>query len=140
MGTKRRIKDRGKSGHLRPEIVAAWMAGDVAALQFALHSSPWEPSPFPYEIAGPLGCDEDDEPPDNPDKQKSLARALSWQRKLLAAVGWPDCRPEYEKNLARAQKIGDAEEIEYRREVLAGFEATRAEWAQRIKAAHVAPE
>jgi hypothetical protein len=140
MGSKRRILNRSKSGHLRPEIVAAWMAGDIAALQFALRLSPWEPSPFPYEIAGPLGCDEDDAPPDNPEDRKSLARSLSWQRKLLAAVGWPDCRPQYEKNLVRAQKIAvgiiypesqDAAlaEVEYRRQVLDEFDATRAKWA-----------
>jgi hypothetical protein len=134
MGTKRRIKDRGKSGHLRPEIIAAWMSGDIAGLQFALRLSPWEPSPFPYEIAGPLGCDEDDPPPDDPEAQKSLARSLSWQRKLLAAVGWPNCRPRYEKNLDRAERIAAGEfggddaqvEVKYRRQVLDEFEATRA--------------
>ena len=139
MSTKRRVIDR-KSSHLRPEVIAAWMAGDIAALQFALRLSPWEPSPFPYEIAGPLGCDEDDEPPDDPEDRKSLARSLGWQRKLLAAVGWPDCRDQYEKNLVLAQKIaagkfGDPEsrddamaEVEYRSAVLDAFASTRAKW------------
>ena len=139
MSTKRRIIARGRSKHLRPEVVAAWLAGDIAALQFALGLSPWEPSPLPRQVSGPLGCDEDDLPPDDPEDRKSLARSLAWQRKLLVAVGWPDCRPQYEKNLVRAQKIAagiiypesqDAAlaEVEYRRKVLVEFDATRAKW------------
>jgi hypothetical protein len=109
------------------------MAGSIARLQHALRLSPFQPSPFPYEIAGPLGCDEDDPPPDDPEDRKALALALSWQRKLLAKLGWPNCKKQYEKNLDRAIRIGDAEEVEYRKAVLAGFDATRAEWARRIK-------
>jgi hypothetical protein len=134
MGSKRRILNRSKSGHLRPEIVAAWMHGDIAGLQFALRLSPWEPSPFPREIAGPLGCDEDDDPPDKREEREAWTRSLDWQAKLLTAVGWPDCRAQYERNLRRAEKIAagcdpDAlAEVEYRRQVLDEFDATRAKW------------
>ena len=158
MSTKRRIIDRGRSNHLRPEIVAAWMAGDVEALHIALRLRPWEPSPLPYEIAGPLGCDEDDAPPDDPDDRESLAQSLAWQRKLLAAVGWPDCRNIYQENLidaeqsleyarkrfehlpageigtgtdleSRRQRMVEAEaQVTYCRALLAAFEAVRAEW------------
>jgi hypothetical protein len=158
MGTKRVIINRGRSGHLRPEVVAAWMAGDVEALHIALRLRPWEPSPLPCEIAGPLGCDEHDSPPNDPEDQRSLAQSLAWQRKLLTTVGWPDCRSVYEENLkeaeqsleyarkrfehlpageigtgtdleSRRQRMLEAEaEVTYCRALLAAFEAVRAEW------------
>jgi hypothetical protein len=158
MGTKRRIIDRGKGGRLRPDIVDAWKRADFERLHILLRLGPWEPSPLPLEIAGPLGCSQDDGLPEYPADRRSLQRSQALQRQLLAVAGWPDCRHEYEKNLrnaekelswareryenppvdyswmgtpeAREQRLHDAEEeVEYRRELLAGFEAVRAEWA-----------
>jgi hypothetical protein len=93
------------------------------------------------------------------DWNKSILKALDWQRKLLAVAGWPDCRNVYEKNLARAEKtaarcrqrhehppageygtgcdpetrrermVEAEDEVPYRRELLAEFDATRAKWA-----------
>jgi hypothetical protein len=158
MSTKRRVIDRGKGGRLTPEIIDAWKRADFEKLHILLRLGPWEASPLPLEITL-LGCSQDDEPPEYPPDRKSLQRSQALQRQLLAVAGWPDCRQVYERNLARAkktaahcrqqyehppageygtgcdpesrrQRMEEAEdEVAYRRELLAGFEAMRAEWA-----------
>jgi hypothetical protein len=167
MGTKRQTINRGKGGHLTPDIIAAWKRADFERLHILLRLAPWEVSPFPREIAGPLGCSADDLPldPENPNKEweESIPKALEWQRKLLAVAGWPDCRHEYEEKLrdaeasyewarkrfehlpageygtgtdleTRRQRMLDAEdEVEYRRELLAGLTRVQKKWARRIK-------
>ena len=105
MSTKRQTINRGKGGHLTPDIIAAWKRADFTALHLLCRLAPWEPSPFPPEIAGPLGCSEDDLPidPEADAWEKSKPKVLEWQRQLLAVAGWPDCRHVYEEELRDAE-------------------------------------
>jgi hypothetical protein len=106
MSTKRQTINRGKGGHLTPDIIAAWKRADFTALHLLCRLAPWEPSPFPPEIAGPLGCSEDDLPidPEADAWEKSKPKVLEWQRQLLAVAGWPDCRHVYEEELRDAEE------------------------------------
>jgi hypothetical protein len=111
MGTARRPINRGFRRQLTPEAIAAWEASDFQALHRALGLSPADASPLPCEITA-LGVDDDDGDPDSERTnlrgdgpwKRSLKRAVAWQRQLLRIAGWPDCRQEYEKNLADAEK------------------------------------
>ena len=156
MGTKRRIINRGKSGRLTPEVVAAWQRADFHELNRLLRIAPWEANPLPSEITV-LGCSEGDLDT-NPDRL--LERALMWQRKLLAVAGWPDCRATYEENLRDAEEgfdwarkrfenpprgeygtgttpeerrqrmLDTAAEVEYRKGLLAGLDRVQKKWAR----------
>jgi len=105
MSTKRRIINRGKPGRITPEIVDAWKRADFHALHMLLRLRPWNASPLPKEIAGPLGCSLDDLPIDldDPNRDEALPRVVAIQQELLRIVGWPDCRHVYEENLADAE-------------------------------------
>jgi hypothetical protein len=84
-------------------VVASWQAADNAALMAALKLDPlFDYSPFRREIHWD-GVDENDPPP-QPWNRKAFQRALTWQKKLLAIAGWPDCRAIYEKELVEAIK------------------------------------
>jgi hypothetical protein len=92
------------------EAIAAWKAADFHALHRALGLGPADASPLPYEITA-LGVSDDDDfnshrasaRGDGPWK-RSLKQAATWQRQLLHIAGWPDCRKDYEENLADAEK------------------------------------
>jgi hypothetical protein len=162
MPTNRRKRDRTKRYQITPEAIAAWKACDYHPLHRALGLMPWDLSPLPREIT-PLGVSED-MPLNQFDPHGSDKKMLALQRQLLSVGGWPDCRAAYEENLheaeedaakardcylnppqgeygwgtkpeERRQRMLDAEdEVEYRKELLAGLTRVQRKWTRRVKA------
>jgi hypothetical protein len=105
MATNRVPIRRLSKGRITPEAINAWKRCDSDAPHLALGLAPWEQSPLPEEVTS-LGVSEDN-PPDPKNIgawDSSYDKAIKLQRKLVATVGWPDCRAAYEANLKEAKE------------------------------------
>jgi hypothetical protein len=111
MTTNRKPVNRSRTRQISPEAIAAWEVADFHALHRALGLGPADASPLPYEITA-LGVYDDDGDDDSERAnirgdgpwKRSLKPAVRLQRQLLKIAGWPDCRKEYEENLASDER------------------------------------
>jgi hypothetical protein len=111
MATNRVPIRRLSKGRITPEAINAWKRCDSDALHLALGLAPWEQSPLPEEVTS-LGVSEDN-PPDPKNIgawDSSYDKAIKLQRKLVATVGWPDCRAAYERGERMGRLLRQASE------------------------------
>jgi hypothetical protein len=158
MPTNRTPVHRRSARQITPEAIDAWKRADYSALHSALGLHPFERSPLPIEITVLGVDEDTHDVDFRERLNQSVPKALKLQRQLLAIAGWPNCREEYEKNLHEAEEelvrcqerannppreqycwidkpeaireaLADAiEQLEYRRELLAGLDEVQEQW------------